>query len=498
MADSIIDSDIKPDTLVAANFGVSGLSSTPASDTAPYGWGTPTVDGFGNPINPPLGTIGGPKPEVLLTKNVTTNVVRLSRHRSIGFQNAPGRVIYISPDEKLTLVGVQSYKWATFPATTAYEVKGGIYYKGKLIWAQFGLLAIGTYKVGGKTKIWAISCEAVEAGPALRRWIGSTTMTFNGTGLVSEVSVQGTYSRDDVPALPSPYASLLLHFDSAAISADCSECVVTLAGAGSSDNAEDASLLLSNGEGGQLPTVHSGGYIRFANRTLTSPEIHQNPMAETTGTEFVIDAYYDVNTLKFGKLTITGSGTVGTVTTVTTEYNSGNGDTFTATLASDSNPSPHVTTYSGTPMNCLLYRDPKNRVYLYWTLSGTGGVSAYTFRKDGTDYALSGLGQNYIGATTTTYLNFWRQAFFQQKTGTGANIPQNTVNWSKGKGGVWAASIPIFPSLATTTPPLGFDRPWASTTTYANFWSEQTAHGDIATYYGVAGANPVIRRLCAY
>jgi len=39
----------------------------PASDDAPAGWGNPTVDGGGNPINPPLGTVGGTDPTAELT-----------------------------------------------------------------------------------------------------------------------------------------------------------------------------------------------------------------------------------------------------------------------------------------------------------------------------------------------------------------------------------------------------------------------------------------------
>lgn len=35
----------------------------PASDDAPNGWGAPFVDDQGNPINPPLGTVGGTDPE---------------------------------------------------------------------------------------------------------------------------------------------------------------------------------------------------------------------------------------------------------------------------------------------------------------------------------------------------------------------------------------------------------------------------------------------------
>ena len=34
----------------------------PISDSAPNGWGLPSVDGGGTPINPPLGTVGGSSP----------------------------------------------------------------------------------------------------------------------------------------------------------------------------------------------------------------------------------------------------------------------------------------------------------------------------------------------------------------------------------------------------------------------------------------------------
>lgn len=63
--------ELEPEVEIVGNF-----VTVPASEEALNGWGEPFFDGEGNPINPPLGTAGGPHNQTLLTWRQTAWVAK--------------------------------------------------------------------------------------------------------------------------------------------------------------------------------------------------------------------------------------------------------------------------------------------------------------------------------------------------------------------------------------------------------------------------------------
>jgi len=68
----------------------------PISDAAESGWGLPSIDGFGNPINPPLGTVGGTSPWV----NIQTQNYNLLRFQDY----LVGNIYWKSSDSEIPIL----------------------------------------------------------------------------------------------------------------------------------------------------------------------------------------------------------------------------------------------------------------------------------------------------------------------------------------------------------------------------------------------------------
>lgn len=94
----------------------------PISDSAQTGWGLPSVDGLGNPINPPLGTVGGTSPWV----NIQTNSYNLLRFQDY----LCGNIYWKSKDSEIPILSwigpqngyrLHTQKLSTYTDYVGYE-----------------------------------------------------------------------------------------------------------------------------------------------------------------------------------------------------------------------------------------------------------------------------------------------------------------------------------------------------------------------------------------
>ncbi len=98
----------KTDGLESWNFGITGLSCIPASNSAQTGWGNPLVDNNGNFIHPPWGTENGEGNHNMFIKKAKDNTLSLTRRKTTSTAASFSRISYYNEEFKIALIGKNS------------------------------------------------------------------------------------------------------------------------------------------------------------------------------------------------------------------------------------------------------------------------------------------------------------------------------------------------------------------------------------------------------